>query len=692
MRRTRSRALIPIPNLNILKRSRISESPKEEIDWNKWVSASSTRNYLIKDPLLDWLGYHGAALAIKKPQYAPKITKAISSRSDTNFTEFIMAQGNEFESKVMEYLYKKHRDVIVDIGGNGSVNSKSEEKMNDTIAAMNKGVPIIYSGVLRNPENQTYGVPDLIVRSDWLREIVRISPIDQLDEEVSAPLLKDPFSDENDPKPPKYHYRIVDIKFTTLYLRADGVHILNAGSFPAYKGQLYIYTLALGKMQGLIPNCAYILGRKWTYKSKGDVFKSASCIDKLGVINYVTIDLEFVEKTNKAINWIKDMRANGAEWDINTAPLCRQELYPNMSNYHDYPWHGIKKQLAEENKEITNLWMCGVKNRDLALSKGIHKWTDSACTSFNLGIYGEKTSRVLDEILAVNKNCKLFKVQPQIIKNNDCGWQNRQTLEMFVDFEFVNDVVSDFSQMPMVDAKAIIFMIGVGYFEAFTGQWIYKEFTVNALTPREECRICTEFSEYVRSEAKFFGCPNPLLVHWSNAENWQWENAYNKYEGIERTWVLPKKALDEPDTQPRWFDLLQVFKKEPIVIKGCLGFGLKEIAGALAEHGLIKTKWDTTSSCVDGTGAMLGAFKAGKEARERKISFRNIPLVREIAKYNEVDCKVVGEIMQYIRSEHCSSSADDVILYEEDQLLVQQLEMDQQPELNEDIFGLEDIL
>ena len=42
-----------------------------------------------------------------------------------------------------------------------------------------------------------------------------------------------------------YHYVVVDIKFSTLPLRADGVHLLNAGKFPAYKSQAWIYTQAL---------------------------------------------------------------------------------------------------------------------------------------------------------------------------------------------------------------------------------------------------------------------------------------------------------------------------------------------------------------------------------------------------------------------------------------------------------------
>lgn len=668
---------LPIPIYTKRRRQNlVQDRPGPPRDWNQWVSASSTRNYLIKDPLLDWLAYHSNSILAKKPNYADKIIKAVSVKRDNTFTEFIMAQGNEFESKVVEYLYKFHgKDVICDIGGNGSQNSKSEEKFQNTIFAMNRGVPFILSGVLHNPDNCTYGVPDLIVRSDWLDELVEISPIDEDEAVLSAPLLRDFINPEN---PPNYHYRIVDIKFTSLLLRADGVHLLNAGSIPAYKGQLWIYTKALGRIQGYEPPHAYILGRKWKYSTRGVQFKGTSCVERLGTIDYSTIDKEYVDKTTSAIRWVLEMRRDGANWSLGpSVPLARPELYPNMSNSYDYPWHGVKKQLAEEISEISDLWMCGVKNRVKAHAQGVYKWTDPKCTTQVLGVNGPKIKRVLDEIMSINKNSdSTVKVLPLIIQNDDDGWQTPQRLEMFVDFEFVNDVVSDFGNMPRASSRSIIFMIGVGYFDPLVEDtsspdaWVYKSFTVDALTAEAEGKICTDFSNYVRGEADWWDCPNPLLIHWSNAENWQWSSASDRHDDISRTWIPVKKDMgkEEKEINPRWFDLLQVFRKEPVVVKGCLGFGLKDVASALKSHGLISSSWDVSSACVDGTGAMLGAFKASKDALARGISLQEIPLISEIIKYNEVDCKVVGEIMSYLRKNHLeemSESEDEICIFED---------------------------
>ena len=35
--------------------------PETSEDWDEWVSASATRNHILDDPLVDWLGRHGEA-------------------------------------------------------------------------------------------------------------------------------------------------------------------------------------------------------------------------------------------------------------------------------------------------------------------------------------------------------------------------------------------------------------------------------------------------------------------------------------------------------------------------------------------------------------------------------------------------------------------------------------------------------
>jgi hypothetical protein len=416
-----------------------------DVDWIKWISATCTRNYLLKDPILDWLSYYSNALAVKNSNYISSINQSLHQKTTTtpleapfgsNITEFSMSQGHQFESKLIEHLYKIFdKSNIIDIGG--EIDPRSPDKFQETIDAMNRGIPIIHSGVLHDFDTQTYGIPDLLIRSDWIRKLVKISPIDMVDEVIPALKLQNIYDST---KNPKYHYRIIDIKFSTLHLRSDGIHLVNAGSIPAYKGQLWIYNEILGKIQGYNPQISYILGRKWKMIIKGETRRGNSCLDRLGTINYNTIDFVYKDKTLKALEWIRRMRQDGSTWNL-TDDKLQPELYPNMSNTHDYPWHSVKVQLADKIDEITSLWMCGVKQREHAHSFGVYKWSDPNCDMDTLGINGDKTRRILSRILDMNRNKDAnIVIKPDIIMNNWLDWQHPKRLEFFVDFETVNDI------------------------------------------------------------------------------------------------------------------------------------------------------------------------------------------------------------------------------------------------------------
>ena len=102
----------------------------------------------------------------------------------------------------------------------------------------------------------------------------------------------------------------------------------------------------------------------------------------------------------------------------------------------------------------------------------------------------------------------------------------------------------------------------------------------------------------------------------------------------------------------RWFDFLgMVMRKEPVRIEGAKGLGLKAVARAMKRQRLIDSTWDDASN-LDGLGAMVGAFWAADEARRLGVPLEEIDLVREIVRYNEIDCKVMMEIIAHLRRFH----------------------------------------
>lgn len=630
-------------------------------DWNKWVAATSTRNYILDDGILDVLKIQGSVLTKVNTNYQDQFIKTIGNPNSNNFVTSIMNQGIKFERKVIKLIKEKiGQTKFINIGGDH--NPRSREKYLNTLKAMNKGIPVIYQGLLRNYKNKTYGIPDLLIRSDYIHKLVKKDPISDTEKHrpASSIQLK---------KGKKYHYIVIDIKFKTLHLKTDGQHLRNDGPMKAYKSQLYIYNQALGEMQGYEPPAAFIMGWKWKYVNKKTNFQGNNCFDRLGRIDYKVIDKDYTLKTDEAIKWVLNVRQNAHKWDLSQVPLPHEALYPNMCNRYDYPYHNLKKTFAQDIGEITLIWKCGPKERRKAHENGIYSWKDPDCTPENLGITGEYTQNIVGRILEANNHPSFDPYEdlsnelsndpseepedqqflyPKYITNNFGDWKNKSKLEFFVDFEMTCSVFTDFETLPVSDSSSLIFTIGVGYNHPKTGEWIFRDFTVDRLERSEEYKICQEFVEYILSTTEEYGDryndEPPSLYHWSPAEPSAWKRA------ILNNWSM----IPRPDNWRRlnWVDLLKVFQKEPIGIKGCLNYSLKTVVRTFKKHGLIDTVWDTGSGCADGADAAVGAYRVDRETRQQGVSFKSDPLAQEIIKYNEIDCKVLSEILMYLRENH----------------------------------------
>ena len=122
---------------------------------------------------------------------------------------------------------------------------------------MREGKSIIYSAPVKNTVTNTQGIIDLLVRSDIIDKLIDQPPLTKEEADIGSPNLNHNF-----------HYVVVDIKFSTLPLRADGIHLLNSGHYPAYKAQTYVYNQAIGLIQGYTSPFAFIMGRRWKFTQK----------------------------------------------------------------------------------------------------------------------------------------------------------------------------------------------------------------------------------------------------------------------------------------------------------------------------------------------------------------------------------------------------------------------------------------
>ncbi|VVU94405.1 hypothetical protein CPAV1605_127 [seawater metagenome] len=610
--------------------SQSKKHKNENINWREWVSASKLRNFMINDPLLDWLEEYNITSIYDRPDRIGGNSSNSRSmfKQDNEFIALIKDKGLQFENEIFAFWKKKYSNNIIQIAE--SFQARDSTKVEKTLQLMKEGIPILYQPVLHNKKNKTYGCPDFLIRNDWLNKI--FNKTDILSEDEMKMKSKNLESD--------YYYVVVDAKWSTLHLNANGITLRNQGSIPAYKAQILIYNMALGELQGMTPNKAYILGKKWTYTTKGVTYSGNNCFDKLGIIDYEASDNVYYEKVEEGLNWIRDVRNQGHNWSLLPTP-SRIELYPNMCNEMDGNWKRLKGELADKIDEITLVWMCGPKNRSSAFENDVHKWTENECTSEVLGFKGQKIPGILDQILEVNRSDTLT-ILPRKIKNNDKNWQTKPKLEFFIDFETLTSIFNaqkiGESQQTGHDTESFIFMIGLGHTDPVTDKWVYKDFTVNNIDPVEEVRILNDMWTYIHDLCQKH-TPNsamPNFYHWSHAEPTCYRKALlranNKFPNLE------------------FADLLKVFKAEPIVVKGSLNFGLKSVAKALYQNKMIDTIWNTENPCSNGLTAMVLAWKTYQKTKLADI--HESPVIQDIIKYNEMDCKVLWEIIKYLRDNH----------------------------------------
>ena len=621
-----------------------------------WVSASKTRNYALNDTLIDWLEQYGGKninnfVPRKTPAFKNKMshntdidTSIIKDTDSTNFSVFIMNKGIQFEAKVIQLIKASIEiDEFVTICFNmKNFYSRVQEYEASTIKEIKRGTPFIYQPVLLNRSgilSYSYGIPDLLVRSDYLCRIVDVDP---MPESVSAPKLGRV----------KYHYVIVDIKFTTLDLCSDGLRIRNTGNFPAYKCQLYIYNHALGQIQGYEPGTAYILGRKCRYESAGTIYSSNNCFSRLGHIQYDSWDNFYIDEAVASVRWIKNLRANGSKWKLYPNPSV-EELYPNMCVNSDGPWNTFKEEYAANIGEITQLWNCGVGNRLVAHANGIYSYKDANCTAEKLGINGQIRAPVVNSIIQINRPKKKFKSNLDKLHINlnptvDNSWLDmEQNLRIAIDFEIINNIVDDFKQLPEAMNTSYLFMVGVSYVS--NNKTSYKMFLLSELSTYAELQLIIQVYKFLRNLTdKFVGSKEeiPLLYHWGQIEQAVFASTCKKIKQISGSDT--RKEIKLINRKLNFYDLSNCFQKNPIVINGCFKFGIKEIAKKLFNLNLIKTTWQKNNICSHGNAAMILAYKAYKESEKTNMPIIKIPVIKDIMAYNKIDCLVLHDIVDLL--------------------------------------------
>lgn len=640
-------------NKNNTTVSSINYSLIPKINKYELISATKLINYIRSDCIIDYLDIlekNDYTIGSSTEEFVP-MSKNKRRMEDPAFDEreikknkssfdYIIDNGYKFENIIFEEIHKK----MIDKNEIDKLIEISELDINiqyyKTVQCLlTRSHDIILGAVLINNDDKTFGYPDIIVSGYWLNKYISNVQLDSIKCDRSS-------------------YYIIDIKSSTIKLNSNGAHISNGIQYVGYKSQLYIYTNALNKIlsNDKPQTIAFILGKKYNFTSLNKKI-SINSFGTLGICDFTyetKIGINFKIIIPKAIEWINELDKNWLTYRL--GPINNDNLYPNMKNHYDKSYKKIKKSVAKFNNEITLIWYCGITNRNLAWNAGIKKYNDPNLTAKILGFGTNSTkTNILNSMLKLshtNQNLLFSK------SNNVMNWQKKEKYEFFVDFETYNydNILDENIDQDYIENlnKQQIYMIGVGYYD--NTEYKFKCFitkyssnnNINKLINDKinkkcdidsyifcdgELDLIVQFVDFIYYYSEHQAC---RLIHWSNAEPIIFNKKILDYK-LEFKYKLP------------WYDLLDIFKdsSNPIIIKECFGFGLKEIVNKLNEYSYIKIKW---SDLDDG---LLSSFIArdiyDNNLIKPSTETDSLSMI-DIVEYNYIDCRALYELILWMRS------------------------------------------
>ena len=429
-----------------------------------FISATEFENVVNNDLLCDWL----SVVLPKKIEPHP--------------LQSLFTKGIHHESFIIDSLRKRLNLPLPKLSSLSTSREYTpyEHKIDlkATITALKHGEPILYSPFIASESEELRGIPDILVRSDYIERYFGIEIPNATDSSVFG----------------NFYYIPIEIKYSSLHFDKSNKTLLNVNRTKIYKTQLYVYSTILSYIQGIFPPCAFIIG------------KGVEPLSTLGHVYFHTRDKEITKIFYNGIEWLRRVRRHAHTMEFSP------DLLPNMKISHPL-YDPEKKIVAEHYGEITEFWQCSVKNRFNLLEKTnerIYSWKDPHFDTSLLGA-GNAYLPKITRLFQINRG-ECQPIYPSKIAHDLYDWRINSN-EIFVDFETVGNEDEN--------EESTIFMIGIWH--VYKGKYIYKHFTADSISHASEKEIVLAFHSFLIE----FG--SPKVWYWY-AENTFWKNVCKKYD------------------------------------------------------------------------------------------------------------------------------------------------------------------
>jgi len=447
--------------------------PKIHRKVSPFISATEFENVVNNDLICDWL-------SIVHPK-----------KLDPHPLQSLFIKGIHHEASIIDSLRKKLHLPLPKLSSLSTSREYTPHEhkidLEMTIKALKRCDPILYSPFIASESEELRGIPDLLIRSDYVERYFGIE----------IPNANDPSLFGN------FYYIPIEIKYSALHFDKSDKTLLNINRTKIYKTQLYVYATILSHIQGVFPPCAFIIG------------KGIDSLSNLGHVYFHTRDKEITKIFYNGIDWLRRVRRHAYTMEFST------DLLPNMKISNPL-YDPEKKIIADHYGEITEFWQCSVKNRLNLLEKTnerIYSWKDPHFEPSLLGVNNAYLQKIT-KLFQVNRG-ECQPIYPSKISHDLYDWRTLSN-EIFVDFETVGNEEEN--------EETTIFMIGVLYNNR--GKYVYKHFTAESISPASEKEIVLSFYNFLTEIG------SPKIWYWY-AENTFWNNVCKKYD-----LVLPIEWMD----------------------------------------------------------------------------------------------------------------------------------------------------
>ena len=548
------------------------------------INMSLLKNHINNDPIIDWFEIQN-------------IKNVVYEKDKNNyFKNYILKETKRYKKFFIDNLKSKVKELFP--------NKIIYENIgiNETIHLLKQNYQIIIKPLLLNEKYNIHVSCDIIITKELFIKIFKDI------KNISLESIKNS------------EYLIINIIPEIVTFKCNLKTLIKNDVIQFYQCCLYVFNSAL-KQYLTRRNIGFIFAKGYKYKNE--------LLEKKENIGFVIFDEYIKNKVIKSIKWLKELKKNNYRMDNNNAPCI--ELYPNM-NYKNTEYEDEKKKIAKKIKEITLIWNISYNERCELVKKNVKTWDNIYLIQNLYDLKDTNTKYVQSKIIQMNMQNEIM-VQPRknisdkllsIIIPSDNEYI--LDIESLIHLEEKKNYFNDFIKKD----QATICIIGSVLMKhnEFNN---FKDFTINDLSIDEEKNIIQNWINSLKP------CNDDFIkiYHWGHAEKTYLNNMKKKYPDIK----FPNIIL---------IDLLHFFRDEPIIIKDCFNFGLKNIGKALYKHKYITTTWSDTDNGLD---AMI-KFKEICEKKDTNIPLKRYTEIKDIIHYNQVDCLVLMEILQFLRSKY----------------------------------------